>query len=125
MTSTDQERWQQVKKRLRVELGEDVFTSWFARIELETIEKGTIRLSVPTRFLRNWIQSHYSEKVLGHSADRGSGHQPFGIERPLGRHPSASGQAEVRRIVRAAARTARGTAQRRRGARWRAVHGRA
>jgi chromosomal replication initiator protein len=66
MTSTDQERWQQVKKRLRIELGEDVFTSWFARIELETIEKGTIRLSVPTRFLRNWIQSHYSEKVLGH-----------------------------------------------------------
>jgi len=66
MTSTDQERWQQVKKRLRVELGEDVFTSWFARIELEAIEKGTIRLSVPTRFLRNWIQSHYSEKVLSH-----------------------------------------------------------
>ncbi len=66
MTSTDQERWQQVKKRLRVELGEDVFTSWFARIELENVDKGTIRLSVPTRFLRNWIQSHYSEKVLSH-----------------------------------------------------------
>jgi chromosomal replication initiator protein len=66
MTSMDQERWQQVKKRLRVELGEDVFTSWFARIEVEAVEKGTIRLSVPTRFLRNWIQSHYSEKVLSH-----------------------------------------------------------
>jgi chromosomal replication initiator protein len=66
MTSTDQERWQQVKKRLRIELGEDVFTSWFARIELETVDKGIIRLSVPTRFLRNWIQSHYSEKVLSH-----------------------------------------------------------
>jgi chromosomal replication initiator protein len=66
MTSTDQEHWQQVKKRLRVELGEDIFTSWFARIELETVDKGTIRLSVPTRFLRNWIQSHYSEKVLSH-----------------------------------------------------------
>jgi chromosomal replication initiator protein len=65
MTSTDHERWQQVKKRLRVELGEDVFSSWFARIELENADNGTIRLSVPTRFLRNWIQSHYSEKVLG------------------------------------------------------------
>jgi len=65
MTSTDNERWQQVKKRLRVELGEDVFSSWFARIELENADNGTIRLSVPTRFLRNWIQSHYSEKVLG------------------------------------------------------------
>jgi chromosomal replication initiator protein len=66
MTSTDQERWQQVKKRLRVELGEDVFSSWFARIELENVDCGTIRLSVPTRFLRNWIVSHYSEKVLSH-----------------------------------------------------------
>jgi chromosomal replication initiator protein len=64
MTSTDQERWDKVKQRLRAELGEDVFTSWFARMELDAVDKGAVRLSVPTRFLRNWIQSHYSEKVL-------------------------------------------------------------
>jgi chromosomal replication initiator protein len=64
MTGTDQERWQRVKSRLRTELGEDVFTSWFARMELDSVDKGAVRLSVPTRFLRNWIQSHYSEKVL-------------------------------------------------------------
>jgi chromosomal replication initiator protein len=64
MTSTDQERWQRVKNRLRSELGDDVFSSWFARMELDAVDKGAVRLSVPTRFLRNWIQSHYSEKVL-------------------------------------------------------------
>ncbi len=64
MTSTDQERWQRVKNRLRTELGDDVFSSWFARMELDAVDKGAVRLSVPTRFLRNWIQSHYSEKVL-------------------------------------------------------------
>src|ERR1700752_5014321 len=64
MTSTDQERWRRVKDQLRSELGEDVFSSWFGRMELECGEKGSVRLSVPTRFLRNWIQSHYSEKVL-------------------------------------------------------------
>jgi chromosomal replication initiator protein len=64
MTSTDQERWRRVKDRLRSELGEDVFSSWFGRMELEAMDKGVIRLSVPTRFLRNWIQSHYSERVL-------------------------------------------------------------
>ena len=64
MASTDQERWQRVINRLRSELGEDVFTSWCARMELDGVEKGAVRLSVPTRFLRNWIQSHYSEKVL-------------------------------------------------------------
>ena len=64
MTSTDQERWRRVKNQLRSELGEDVFSSWFGRMELEAVEQGSVRLSVPTRFLRNWIQSHYSEKVL-------------------------------------------------------------
>jgi len=64
MTITDQDRWRRVKDRLRFELGDDVFTSWFGRMELEAAENGLLRLSVPTRFLRNWIQSHYSEKVL-------------------------------------------------------------
>src|SRR5271163_3772152 len=64
MITMEQERWQRVKSRLRTELGDDVFTSWFARMELECVDKGAVRLSVPTRFLRNWIQSHYSEKVL-------------------------------------------------------------
>ncbi|MGO9699783.1 MAG: DnaA N-terminal domain-containing protein, partial [Xanthobacteraceae bacterium] len=64
MMSADQDCWQRVKNRLRVELGDDVFSSWFARMEIEAIDKGAVRLSVPTRFLRNWIQSHYSERVL-------------------------------------------------------------
>jgi chromosomal replication initiator protein len=64
MTSTNQDRWRNVKERLRSELGDDVFSSWFGRMELEAVEKGLVRLSVPTRFLRNWIQSHYSERVL-------------------------------------------------------------
>ena len=64
MTSMDQQRWQKVKDRLRFELGDDVFSSWFARMEIEAVDSGAVRLSVPTRFLRNWIQSHYSERVL-------------------------------------------------------------
>jgi chromosomal replication initiator protein len=64
MTSMNQERWQRVKDRLRTELGDDVFSSWFGRMELEAVDEGAVRLSVPTRFLRNWIQAHYSERVL-------------------------------------------------------------
>ncbi len=65
MTNTDQERWLRVKERLRVEVGEDIYFSWFARMELDAIEADTIKLSVPTRFLKSWIQSHYAEKLLG------------------------------------------------------------
>jgi chromosomal replication initiator protein len=64
MSSTDQELWLRVKERLRAEVGEDIFSSWFARMELDGIDGATIKLSVPTRFLKSWIQSHYAEKLL-------------------------------------------------------------
>jgi len=64
MASLEQERWSRVKGRLHAEMGEDIFSSWFARMDLERIENGTVHLTVPTRFLKSWIQSHYSERVL-------------------------------------------------------------
>ena len=64
MSNGDQETWSKVKERLRAEVGEDVYSSWFARMDLEAIEDGSVRLSVPTRFLKSWIQSHYAERVL-------------------------------------------------------------
>src|SRR5579885_535943 len=64
MSNADQEVWLKVKERVRAEVGDDVYTSWFARMELEAIEDGSVRLSVPTRFLKSWIQSHYAEKLL-------------------------------------------------------------
>ena len=56
--------WGRCTERLRAELGEDVFNSWFGRIELEHVAGGQARLSVPTRFLKSWLDSHY----LGHVA---------------------------------------------------------
>jgi len=64
MTSMDQERWSRVKGRLKAEVGDDIFSSWFARMDLEAVDNDTARLSVPTRFLKSWIQSHYSDRVL-------------------------------------------------------------
>ena len=64
MTNSEQERWTRVKGRLKAEVGDDIFSSWFARMDLEAVEKDTAHLSVPTRFLKSWIQSHYSDRVL-------------------------------------------------------------
>jgi chromosomal replication initiator protein len=57
-------KWRRVQARLRAELGEDVFTSWFGRVELESCDGGTVHVSVPTKFLRNWLQSHYADRLL-------------------------------------------------------------
>jgi chromosomal replication initiator protein len=67
VSSDDQgaaETWARVKRRLRAELGEDVFASWFARLEMDSISDGCARLSVPTRFLKSWIEAHYADRVL-------------------------------------------------------------
>jgi len=64
MNLPDQERWLRVKQRLRAEVGEEVFKSWFAAMDLCGVEGDMVRLSVPTRFLKSWVQSHYADKLL-------------------------------------------------------------
>jgi len=56
--------WARVKSRLRAELGEDVFASWFRGVELERVDGVVMHLTVATRFLRNWLRTHYYEFVL-------------------------------------------------------------
>lgn len=57
--------WSRISMRLRAEFGDDVFTSWFARLELDALRAGLAYCSVPTKFLKSWIQSHYQERILG------------------------------------------------------------
>ena len=53
-----------MRQRLRSVVGDDIYNSWFARMELEAIDGETVRLSVPTRFLKSWVQSHYADRLL-------------------------------------------------------------
>ena len=53
------EAWRRCCARLRAEVGDDVFSSWFGRLTLESVVSGQARLSVPTRFLKSWIDTHY------------------------------------------------------------------
>jgi len=64
MPNLEQDRWSRVKGRLRTSVGEDVYSSWFARMDLESVQNDSVRLSVPTRFLKSWIQAHYADRVL-------------------------------------------------------------
>src|SRR3712207_6145012 len=63
-TRSGQGSWARVKRRLRAEVGEDVFSSWLARLELVALAEDCARLTVPTRFLKSWIEAHYAERVL-------------------------------------------------------------
>lgn len=60
------EAWDRVRRRLRAELGEDVFSSWFARVEIGGLVDGVAYLTVPTRFLKSWLEAHYAERLRAH-----------------------------------------------------------
>ena len=56
-------QWRRVRARLLAELGEATFNSWFKQIQLIGLGDGRVILAVPTRFIRNWLQSHYVERL--------------------------------------------------------------
>ena len=58
------ELWNRVRARIKTAVGVDVFTSWFASLELEEIVDDVVHLSAPTRFLCSWVQSNYLERLL-------------------------------------------------------------
>jgi chromosomal replication initiator protein len=62
--STDAERvFERVRIQLKAKLGSEVYSSWFGRMKLSEASKGIVRLSVPTAFLKSWINGHYLDII--------------------------------------------------------------
>ncbi|MBA2126442.1 chromosomal replication initiator protein DnaA [Hyphomicrobium methylovorum] len=57
-------RGQKVRAMLRAQLGEEIYSSWFKSLEFEGFDGRIVKVSVPVKFVRNWIQEHYSEHLL-------------------------------------------------------------
>ncbi|MBL8578024.1 MAG: chromosomal replication initiator protein DnaA [Mesorhizobium sp.] len=51
------------KAQLKARLGAEVYSSWFGRMKLDEASKGVVRLSVPTAFLKSWINGHYLDLI--------------------------------------------------------------
>jgi chromosomal replication initiator protein len=64
IASANTKLFNRVRTILRASVGDDVYSSWFARLELEEIIDDLAHLSVPTRFLCSWVQSNYAERIL-------------------------------------------------------------
>ena len=55
--------WTSVHSEMRKEFGEAVFRSWLKPLTLRAYYHGTMEVSVPTRFMRDWIQTHYAQRI--------------------------------------------------------------
>ena len=56
-------QWSQVQGMLRAEFGDTAFNTWLAPLALGGLEGERIVLSVPTRFLRDWVAAHYADRI--------------------------------------------------------------
>lgn len=52
--------FERVMAKVKTQVGTEAYTSWFGRLKLAEFSRSVIRLSVPTAFLRSWINNHYA-----------------------------------------------------------------
>jgi chromosomal replication initiator protein len=57
-------RWERVRERLRVSYGEAIFKTWLQPLKLADVKNGQAMITVPTRFMREWIIAHYADNIL-------------------------------------------------------------
>jgi chromosomal replication initiator protein len=67
------EEWARVRGRLRAEVGDAAFRSWLKPLTMVGAKNGVARMSVPTRFMRDWVVSNYAERIQILWQDEGVG----------------------------------------------------
>lgn len=55
--------WRQIQGGLKAKFGEAVYKSWLSSLEFSAVEAGHVVLVAPTRFIREWVQTHYLESI--------------------------------------------------------------
>jgi chromosomal replication initiator protein len=55
--------WDRVKVRLKDEVGDAAYRSWLRPITLHDMSDGAVKLALPTRFMRDWVNTHYAERI--------------------------------------------------------------
>ncbi len=56
-------QWKAVCGLLRAEIGEAGYLSWLKPMTVRDISDGRVKISVPTRFMRDWIVAHYLDRL--------------------------------------------------------------
>jgi len=56
--------WKLIQSELKLKLGIEVYESWIKKIDLCEEFNNYILLTVPTRFIRDWITSRYLDQIL-------------------------------------------------------------
>jgi chromosomal replication initiator protein len=58
------EVWSLIQDALRAEYGEETYKSWLSKLELQECSDHYANFVVPTRFVRDWILTHFEKKII-------------------------------------------------------------
>jgi chromosomal replication initiator protein len=56
-------QWVRVRGRLQAEVGEVEYRTWLRQMSLCSVDGDEVTVRLPTRFLRDWVRSHYSDRL--------------------------------------------------------------
>jgi chromosomal replication initiator protein len=56
--------WTRVLGQLKAEVGDDAFRNWLRPMNLQRVDNGQAVIAAPTRFLRDWVATHYADRLL-------------------------------------------------------------
>ncbi len=56
--------WEQIQEDFKIKFGKEVYESWLKKMQLLETNSDNLLLSVPTRFIRDWITSRYLDNVI-------------------------------------------------------------
>tara|TARA_B100000686_G_scaffold338433_1_gene410958 strand:- start:504 stop:1928 length:1425 start_codon:yes stop_codon:yes gene_type:complete len=57
-------KWELIQEDFKTKFGKEVFESWLKKMSLLEINSDNLKISVPTRFIRDWITSRYLDNVI-------------------------------------------------------------
>ena len=63
LTPEMEAQWGQVRGTLRTEVGDAAYNSWLKPLVLAKVREGQAVMTVPTRFMRDWVVSHYGDRI--------------------------------------------------------------
>jgi chromosomal replication initiator protein len=64
VSGASESEWNRVLDHLKGEVGETAFRSWLRPISVQRVDGGQAVIAAPTRFLRDWVATHYADRLL-------------------------------------------------------------
>lgn len=85
-TGVAEELWAQTREQLRTCIDPQAFSAWIEPVQASTFRDGTLCLTVPSRFMAEWLQRHFHRTILENAqgADATCGDVAITYEQRLG-----------------------------------------